>query len=257
MKKIQQALTKAGFAVTADGVYGQKTADAVRMFQRSVGIVQDGMVGPVTMGKLTDTAAGTDKNTQIVAGYINKHITFCKGRPLKYIAIHYTAGGNSRKGAAMAARNVFLTRSASADFVVDDEQIVQVNPDIRNYYCWAVGDRKNIYSGGARLYGYANNKNTISIEICSNLQAGTSAAQPNHEGWFFTEDAVGNALKLVRYLMQAYGIPKSNIIRHYDISGKLCPGIIGWNNAPLYTRNGVPTTTKNNSQKWLEFLDSI
>lgn len=29
--------------------------------------------------------------------------------------------------------------------------------------------------------------------------------------------------------MEEYDIPVENIVRHYDISGKLCPGIIGWN----------------------------
>ncbi|MBQ2348232.1 MAG: hypothetical protein II388_07700 [Clostridia bacterium] len=29
--------------------------------------------------------------------------------------------------------------------------------------------------------------------------------------------------------MEQYGIPAERVIRHYDVSGKLCPGIIGWN----------------------------
>ena len=29
--------------------------------------------------------------------------------------------------------------------------------------------------------------------------------------------------------MQTYNIPADRVIRHYDVSGKLCPGIIGWN----------------------------
>ena len=29
--------------------------------------------------------------------------------------------------------------------------------------------------------------------------------------------------------MQTYGIDADHVIRHYDVSGKLCPGIIGWN----------------------------
>ena len=33
----------------------------------------------------------------------------------------------------------------------------------------------------------------------------------------------------MKYLMQMYNIPAGNVIRHYDVSGKLCPGIIGWN----------------------------
>ncbi len=157
----------------------------------------------------------------------------------------------------MAAKKVFVSRSASADFVVDDEQIVQINPDLRHYYCWAVGDKRNPYSGGGRLYGVATNKNTISIEVCSSLRSGTTAAVPNHEGWYFTDKVLDNALRLVRHLMKQYGIPKSNVIRHYDVSGKACPGVIGWNDAAIYTTDGKVTARKSDSGKWAVFWGRI
>jgi N-acetylmuramoyl-L-alanine amidase CwlA len=157
----------------------------------------------------------------------------------------------------MAVRNVFLKRKASADFAVDDATIVQINPDLKNNYTWSVGDAKNPYSGGGQLYGQATNKNTISIEICSNLKPGTSSNDANHEGWYYTDAAVQNAIKLVKYLMQVYNVPKERVVRHYDISGKLCPGIIGWNNGPLYDTKGNKTNNKNNSAKWEKFKSLI
>ena len=235
----------------ADGVFGTKTEAATKVFQKAAGLVQDGIAGPATMARLK--AAMPD----ITDGRISVHVTRCAARPLKYIAVHYTAGGNSRRGAAMAVRKVFLSRSASADFVVDDEQTVQISPDIRNYYCWAVGDKKYSGTGGASLYGTATNRNTISIEVCSTLKAGTTAAVPNHEGWSFTDRALERALALVRYLMLVYGIPKGNVIRHYDVSGKPCPGIVGWNDAPLYTTTGARKPQNNNSRKWLDFKGRI
>jgi N-acetylmuramoyl-L-alanine amidase CwlA len=220
VRTIQEALKRAGYSLVADGVYGKNTAEAVRAFQKANGLTADGIVGAKTLERLQDESS---LDCPIMKGYIYSHITYFSGRALKYIAIHYTAGRSSKRGAAMSVRNVFMNRNASADFVVDDEQIVQINPDIKNYYCWAVGDKKNMYCGGGRLYGVATNKNTISIEICSNLKAGTSAAIPNHEGWYFTEAALDNAVKLVRHLMKTYGIQKGNVIRHYDVTGKLCP----------------------------------
>ena len=258
VRRIQQMLARAGYQVTADGVYGQRTADAVKAFQAKMGLKPvDGMVGPVTMARLLAAyAASSPTGVPIIDGRINRHITFCVGRPLKYIAIHYTAGGNSRRGAAMRNRDVFLTRNASADFVVDDETVVQVNPDIRNYYCWAVGDKRNPYGGG-RLYGQATNKNTISIEVCSTLRQGTSASVPNHAGWSFSEKVLDLTARLVRQLMKQYGIPKENVIRHYDVTGKACPGIPGWNDAVLYTTDGKQTREKNNSGEWERFKEGL
>jgi len=193
----------------------------------------------------------------VTKGYIYAHITRCANRPLKYIAIHYTAGVSSKAGAAMSSRSVFLNRSASADYVVDDGTIVQITPDVRNYYCWAVGDKKNPYTGGGRLYGTATNKNTISVEICSNLKNGTTAAVPNHDGWYFTDASLDNARRLVRWLMITYGIPKDRVVRHYDISGKACPGVVGWNDAALYATDGKATARRSDSSRWTAFLASI
>ena len=240
--------------VQADGVFGIMTENAVKAFQRNNGLIADGIVGPKTWEKLKPSQSPT---INIIDAHINTHVTHSPNRTPKYIAIHYTAGSTSKKGAARNTRNVFLSRSASADFVVDDAEIVQINPDIRNYYCWSVGDKKNATSGGGRLYGVATNKNTISIEICSSLISGASAKYANHKGWYFTSSALDNALQLVRYLMNKYGIPKSNVVRHYDVSGKLCPGISGWNNALIYTADGKPTKERNNSTEWESFWNRI
>lgn len=237
-----------------DGIFGQKTKDAVKAFQKAKGLKVDGIVGNQTWALLFPEDNG---GLAITKGYISTHITPLRNRPIKYIAVHYTAGSTSRKGTALNTRNVFLKRNASADFVVDDGSIVQINPDLQNYYCWSVGDKKNPYSGGGRLYGVATNRNTISIEVCSNLKSGYSTNYANHEGWYFTEASLDNALKLIRHLMKKYGVPKSNVVRHYDVSGKLCPGVVGWNDSYVYEDNGKQLSKKSDSSKWLAFWSRI
>ena len=254
VKMLQQALKDKGYDVAVDGIFGSGTEKALRSFQMAHSLFPDAIAGPKTWAMLLK--AGSNE-LKILNGHINTHITRSLNRAVKYIAIHYTAGSSSAAGAAMATRNVFISRKASADFVVDDVEIVQINPDLRNYYCWSVGDAKNAYSGGGRLYGKATNKNTISIEICSNLKRGTTAAVPNHSGWTFTEASLENALRLVRYLMVEFGIPKENVVRHYDVSGKPCPGVIGWNDAQMYDTNGKPTSMRSDSAKWEEFHNKI
>lgn len=239
-----------------DGIFGYGTERAVKDFQRSRGLYPDGVVGKATWGELLKGVAD-DTDISIIDGHINTHINLALGRKIKYIAIHFTAGTSSRKGMALATRSAFLAREASADYVVDDVEIVRINPDVRNYYCWSVGDKLNSATGGGKLRSVANNKNTISIEICSNLLPKTNAKIPNHGGWYFTDASLNNALKLVRYLMKEYNIPKENVVRHYDISGKLCPGIIGFNDYYIYDTTGKITKEKNNSKEWLDFWNKI
>lgn len=198
-------------------------------------------------------------DSSIIYMPLEVHITKCYRIP-KYIAIHFTAGSNSKPGKAISIYKTFTTRKASADFAVDDDNIVQFNPDINNYYCWAVGDNKKYSKGGSTFYNKATNKNTISIEICSTCIPATSKAVsiPNHIGWDFTNKALDNAVKLTKILMKIYNIPIENIIRHYDITGKCCPGIIGWNDENINDINtGKFTGEISNSKKWISFKERL
>lgn len=252
--------TKLG--ITADGIFGANTETAVKDFQHKSGLVADGIVGAKTWAALLggNSEKPNLSDIEIVQAHISTHITKKVGRKIDYIAVHYTAGASSKAGSAKAVRNVFNkkeSRGASADFAIDDETIVQINPDLRNYYCWSVGDAKNKYSSGGRLYKTATNKNTVSIEICSNLKKGADDHSANHAGWTFTAAALDNARKLIRYLMKKYNVPKANVVRHYDVSGKLCPGVIGWNDEAVYSTDGKRTAEKNNSDAWQAFWESI
>lgn len=249
VKRLQKLLN-----VEADGDFGAKTEAAVKAFQKVHSLEADGIVGAKTWAMLGVTVASSATVSKAVDPSVkymplNVHISKAVGRPIKYLAIHYTAGGSSAAGCAMAVKKVFESRKASADFAVDDRDIVQFNPDLRNYYCWAVGDTKQ--QGVSCKDGC--NRNTISIEICSTLARGTSAAKPNHSGWSFTDKALNNAVRLAKILMKKYNIPIERVVRHYDISGKLCPGVAGWNNGRLYTTDGSPTSLYNGSSKWEAF----
>ena len=250
VKRVQRFL-----GITVDGIYGPKTEQAVREWQHVRGLESDGIVGPKTWAAMfpSETKA---VDPSVVYLPLSVHVSKSPGRSIKYLAIHYTAGGSSGKGRARAIKNVFEKRQASADFAVDDFEMVQFNPDIKNYYCWAVGDTKSTSNGGASVKD-GKNSNTISIEICSNLKKGTSVEKANHEGWYYSEESLANAAKLAKILMKKFDIPIENVVRHYDISGKLCPGIIGYNNGPLYKTDGTKTSQKNNSAQWLKFKERL
>lgn len=62
VKKLQQALIKAGYSVGssgADGIYGSKTAAAVKAYQKANGLSVDGIAGNQTLSKLYGGTAST------------------------------------------------------------------------------------------------------------------------------------------------------------------------------------------------------
>ena len=157
------------------------------------------------------------------------HTTAKANRSIEYIVIHYTAGVTSKTGSAVNTADYFRTTSTqvSADFTVDETAVVQYNGDIRNRYTWHCGGSKYNTKGGS-LYGICKNSNSIGIEICSTNSTG-KMQNANDKSYSFTDAAVANAEWLVKKLMAEYNSPAERVVRHYDVTGKPCPGIIGWN----------------------------
>lgn len=180
--------------------------------------------------------------------------TYSANRKPQWIVLHYTAGVSSASGKASAVASMFstTTREASADFIVDDANIVQYNPDIKNRYCWAVGGSKYTSMStniGGKYYGVCTNKNSISIEMCSNKK-NTSTLNATDTDWYLTDATVNNAVELTKYLMSLYNIDINHVITHHHVTGKLCPqpwcriqsSLSGWNNF-LAKVKGTSTTT--------------
>ena len=149
------------------------------------------------------------------------------GATIKYLVIHYTGSTHSEKGTARDCCKMFATssREASADFVVDDEEIYQYNGDIKNRKCWAVGGSKyrwiNTKVGGT-YYGKCTNANSISIEMKSS-KVNRKSVKDTDTDWYLTDKVVANTVELAAYLLKKYNIPFSNMIMHHHVSGKLCP----------------------------------
>ena len=121
------------------------------------------------------------------------------GNDITYIAMHYT--GNDTDSAAGNA-NYFNggDRQASAHYFVDDNSIYQVVEDYNA--AWHCGD-------GHGKYGISNH-NSIGIEMCCRNGSITTTTE-------------NNAIELVKYLMNKYGIDTNHVVRHYDASRKICP----------------------------------
>ena len=124
------------------------------------------------------------------------------GTPIRYIVVHDT--GNPSRGANATAHYNYFNggdRSSSADFFVDDTQVLCVN-DYYKYYTWHCGD-------GRGKYGITN-RNSVGIEFCINVDSDR-------------DKTLERTAQLVRELMQELNIPIDRVVRHYDASRKNCP----------------------------------
>lgn len=128
-------------------------------------------------------------------------------RPLsliKYIVIHYTAndGDTDENNGNYFANN---SVKASAHYFADSDSITQSVPD--DYIAYHCG-------GKTYKHKSCRNSNSIGIELCDDVKNGVV---------YPSEKTIQNAIELTKSLMKKYNIPKENVIRHYDVTGKKCP----------------------------------
>ena len=122
-----------------------------------------------------------------------------KIKSLNYIVIHYlgnpetTADQNHHYFESLKdLQNNYM----SANYIVGMEgEIIHCVPD--DEVAWA-SNNANSYS--------------ISIENC----------HPDESGKL-TDDTYSSLVKLVAYLSEKYNLDRAHIIRHYDVTGKICP----------------------------------
>lgn len=79
VRKIQQKLSDLGYSVgNVDGIYGQRTQNAVKAFQRNVGLTADGIAGPATLlylglgnGSSSNSTSYSDADVQLLGKVIS------------------------------------------------------------------------------------------------------------------------------------------------------------------------------------------
>ena len=125
--------------------------------------------------------------------------------------------GNSRRGVMLeGVRNIVI------HYVANPGSTAQQN---RDYYASRSSDVSSHFVIGLKgeiiqcipLHEKSSasnhrNKDTISIEVC----------HPDESGKF-TDETYDSLVKLTVWLCEVCGLDSSDIIRHYDITGKQCP----------------------------------
>ncbi len=129
-----------------------------------------------------------------------------RNRPIDYIVMHYTSNnGDTAMNNAVYFNSSY--RGASAHYFVDETQVVRVVED--KNVSWHCGTK------WAYKHDSCRNANSIGVEMCSRKDSAGN--------YYIMKETQANAIELVQYLMELYGIPIENVIRHYDVTGKNCP----------------------------------
>lgn len=151
---------------------------------------------PVTLSEVDENRPELDVELLTVNPYSRPGTALEK---VNGIVIHYTANPGAT---AIANRNYFEnlkdthTTKASSHFVVGLEgEIVQCIPTAEIAY--ASNDR---------------NSDTISIECCYKNEDGS-----------FEQATYDSVIKLTAWLCAKFGLTSEDVIRHYDVTEKLCP----------------------------------
>ena len=141
---------------------------------------------------------------------INKLLTtynYDKGndRKIEWIVCHYVGA----TGGAEANCKYYASKyiGASAHYFVGHAGEV-----------WQSVEDKNIaWHCGAKSYVHKDcrNYNSIGVEMCVRQDAAGN--------WYFEPATVAATIDLVKMLMAKYNIPAERVLRHFDITGKICP----------------------------------
>lgn len=140
---------------------------------------------------------------------INKKIstvnrTLLTNKKNEYIVIHYVGAVSTAKNNAEYFYDTY--REASAHFFVDENEIWQV---VETYNAaWHCGD-------GSIKYNDCRNSNSIGIEMCCKKDA--------NGNWYIEDKVIEKTIELTKELMEQYHIPIENVVRHYDVTHKVCP----------------------------------
>lgn len=131
-----------------------------------------------------------------------------RAKPVSFLVFHYVGATG---GAEANAKYFHATANAGSSahyFVGHASEGAEI---------WSsVPEEHTAWHCGAKSYVHPScrNANSIGIEMCCKLGSG---------GWYIEEETLSAAAELGRDIMARYGIPMDHVLRHYDVTGKLCP----------------------------------
>jgi hypothetical protein len=130
---------------------------------------------------------------------------------IKWIVIHYVGalGGAEANCKYYASQYV----GASAHYYVGFSGEIWQSVEDKNI-AWHCGTKSGYKHPECR------NANSLGIELCVRNKG--SLADTSLD-WYFEDATVQAAIELTKELMAKYNVPIDHVIRHYDVTGKICP----------------------------------
>lgn len=138
------------------------------------------------------------------------HTNYQGGRalPVSFLVFHYVGATGGAQANAKYFHNTANARSSAHYFVGHASEGAEI---------WSsVPEEHTAWHCGAKSYVHPScrNANSIGIEMC---------CKKGPNGWYIEEETLAAAAELGRDIMARYGISMDHVLRHYDVTGKLCP----------------------------------
>ena len=193
VKLLQQML-----GITADGIFGIKTEQAVKDYQKQHNLTVDGIVGKNTWNKLMTT------DIKIVEHTYKFTSTLKKRSKTTEIILHCSATPEGKDFTTDTIHKWHLDRKFSG-----------------------IGYQYVIYRDGSIHRGrpedtagaHATGHNSISIGICYIGGTDTNGKAKDTR----TVEQKESMYKLVKYIMEKYNLTEKSIHCHYEFANKACP----------------------------------
>ena len=196
VKRIQQALCKAGYQMICDGIYGVITRDAVMEFQRKHHLVSDGIVGPATIALLIPSVFRLKKSKRTIREIIIHCTDTPEGRDY---TVEQIRADHKRQGWSDIGYHYVIYRNGHIENGRD--------VDLIGAHCQKGGH--NTYSIGIAYVGGCEAKPGVEYKDQRRKDTRTLAQR-------------ASLMKLLMDLRKLY--PEAKIYGHHDFEpSKLCP----------------------------------
>lgn len=178
-----------------------------------------------------------------------------KNCKIEYIVIHYPAMPDRN---ALAVEKYFTgtKKDVSTHYIVDENRVISLlDCSYRAYHVGSLRSHELVCEKFAlqckkppRAW-MCENANSIGIDICDHKK-NLSSYKAEDRDWFFSDAAINRAAELVADIMRIHNISLSNVVRHYDVTGKLCP-------RPFVGSDINEVTGISGNESWFRFLDQV